>query len=225
MPPRASTGDRDLAPRQRSSDAGRGQSQDRRSQRDGRRSDPVRSHGHLHLGRHNRMEAHWDTMHGAAKKAEKGYSGLQSLLEFAAVSTTLFYGLRRYTKVKDEVTATSDDCAHVRVVVAQLDELLDDDGVIHSLTSDQAGRRLYAQLKKSSREIHDTLDEMKPCLRRYGGSLSVTSRLRYIALDTKKLSGLREKLRHETDDLQELMIWLNRYDISLLHLALQQSAI
>jgi hypothetical protein len=163
-----------------------------------------------------RVGASWEQFGGTAKSGirifGKGYSRFQAVYGAVALLSSVLFTLAKFQNVKDTLGDIVVECDQAAFVVEQLDAMLQDPALVDSLASDRAGGRLVAKLEEAREGIQSVIEDMRARLAEYNRNddLSVTAKIRYFVRDSRKIANLRMKLRRRLDDLQQLMVWLNR---------------
>jgi hypothetical protein len=157
----------------------------------------------------------WGNVGGTASRGfrtvGKGYSKFQALYGSIAFGTSLLIGIMKFNNVKGTIEEVNDECNHAAVILRQLDAVLSDRDAQHHLKSDRAGRKLLEKLRHIRGHISQTIDDLQDRVGKYPRNhLGFLAKVQFFIDDSHKVSGLRGRLRHNLDILQDLTIWLHR---------------
>ena len=122
--------------------------------------------------------------------------------------------LAKFKDVGKAVDEIHNECNHAEAILGQVDSLLGDPEVVVDISSDRAGRGLLGRVVDTRDDIARILEESRGRLRKYGQGDSVVPfalRMKFVVLDSNKLASLRSSLRQDLGNLQDLMVWVDRY--------------
>jgi hypothetical protein len=162
-----------------------------------------------------RPDLNWTRVGGTAKSGfrtfGRGYHKFQGLYGAIAFGAGIALALREFNDLRGTIQKVEDECDHADVILGQLEAVLDDEEVVTSLNSDGAGRKLVGKLRRARKDIARAIGDLRPRVRKYGGEhLGIKSKIQYYIDDSSKVSGLRMKLRQNLDNLQDLVVWIDR---------------